>query len=491
MSEIEQLKAENAELIKKIAEMRLTLGVSQLEDDKAKARSKEMFDEFDADGNGYIDRQEFEVVAFNAGIDANLLTDAKIDETFKNANTSADGKLTFEQFYKWINSSAAQADGKSEKQAGVGLLRVKLQSRAWSKSLATFKQKAIDSNTADSKHAAAPDAKSTDKNDKQFNISCGMTDMTDEDAKASVILTIDASSERAVSLKEEVECPEEVTAFAHVDLKLQPDADDLQAGELIGMLELILEAVIPPDLPFLHSHTVDIHEDEGTGDRYLRLVFFSAIDPITMATDMMMMSMGGDDVRELLNSAMSGSVKFLLPFSLNEFIDDKQKTLDLDALKFLFQISFVANPEVQSRASEMLARMGPAGAKLRLQMAGMQFARNVDFTLEFSSVQEFYDSLKSVTAQLEASGQEVPRKISSTMTEVESLLSLPVGATVEQKLSGMTGAIPPEHHTLYSTIQSTLTGLSTIRIVMGDNMFTTKFTGLDPVAFLPQLPGSE
>ena len=65
----------------------------------SEAEIKEVFDQFDADGSGSIDRKEIAAVCEKLGVDASK---ADIDELISAADSDGDGKISFAEFSKAV-----------------------------------------------------------------------------------------------------------------------------------------------------------------------------------------------------------------------------------------------------------------------------------------------------------------------------------------------------------------------------------------------------
>lgn len=84
-----------------------------------------VFKAFDTDGNGVIDRSEFDVLAFKCGSDIEALVPENLDKAFN--ELAKDGKISFDQFYQWLKVDKSGSSGSSKKD--LSLLRLKLQSK--------------------------------------------------------------------------------------------------------------------------------------------------------------------------------------------------------------------------------------------------------------------------------------------------------------------------------------------------------------------------
>ena len=85
-----------------------------------------VFKAFDTDGNGVIDKNEFDVLAFKCGSDIEALVPENLEKSFN--ELQKDGKISFDQFYNWLKvDKSAGASSSSKKDLQV--LRLKLQSK--------------------------------------------------------------------------------------------------------------------------------------------------------------------------------------------------------------------------------------------------------------------------------------------------------------------------------------------------------------------------
>lgn len=60
---------------------------------------KQVFDEFDADGSGNIDKKEIRSVCEKLGVE---VSDADIEDLIKSADDNGDGKISFAEFKKAV-----------------------------------------------------------------------------------------------------------------------------------------------------------------------------------------------------------------------------------------------------------------------------------------------------------------------------------------------------------------------------------------------------
>ncbi len=70
-------------------------------------------------------------MAYQCGSDLSAISEENLAKTFASINPKGDGKLTFDDFYKWLKSGGDLKAG--EKGSNFGLLRLKLSSKAWLK----------------------------------------------------------------------------------------------------------------------------------------------------------------------------------------------------------------------------------------------------------------------------------------------------------------------------------------------------------------------
>jgi len=459
------LKKENAELISKIAALKLKLGIAQAQDEAERKRVKQIFDMFDKDNSGYIDRGEFEVLAFESGGEISALTEAHIETSFQAANTSGDGRITFDQFLDWLRSDKEYvADQDSDVLA---MTRLRLQSHAWVR-----RYKRVKESVADHKSAApapAPKPAGSDGSAKKFNMFFGLGQF--QEAKSSIALEIFRDAAGVAAVKEQVDCPAEVVAFAHVDFALRADADDMKIGELVGMVEVLLDSVPWNQLPMnlIHSHKVDMYEADD-GKKFLRVVIFSSGDPFTMLQNI--------TGRPLPPDQPFGkcSMRFELPFSLPEFAQDRQKTLEPTDLGFRFRFDSDFEPSVANMASEVVQRLPPSLLyETQLRIAFYKFTGMLDFTVKLGKVQELLDYIPDDHPSL-----------GKLKTSVDSFCGVAVGQAIADAFEGLKGPAQAQRE-LYNAVRETVTGLSRIQVSLHSAVIRLDVNGLDFVSFLPAL----
>lgn len=64
-----------------------------------------MFKLFDRDGNGKIDRDEFQLLSFECGAGLDLISDEHFEATFRAINKAGDGLISFDEFFDFIESN--------------------------------------------------------------------------------------------------------------------------------------------------------------------------------------------------------------------------------------------------------------------------------------------------------------------------------------------------------------------------------------------------
>lgn len=74
-------------------------------DDKSRfyrvQKAIELFKQFDSDGNGTIDREEFKKLFKQFG--TNQSDESQLDRALKSVDSSEDGKISFPEFLAWLN----------------------------------------------------------------------------------------------------------------------------------------------------------------------------------------------------------------------------------------------------------------------------------------------------------------------------------------------------------------------------------------------------
>jgi hypothetical protein len=290
----EELIKENAALESEIKALKTKLGLTALEEKQEKERVQQMFQTFDRDSNGYIDPDEFELLAFQCGVPLNMLTQESKKKILADINPKGDGKITFDDFFKWVRvtedtkeSKESKADSKEEKQ--MKMLRMRLQSRAWVKSMQGVKDKLVrkvssmkeeKKKTTDEKKAKVEDKKASVPEEKKESKEEKKTEEKKEtkevrkgsriqfslgdfkEAKAGIYMTGGPDGELARDTREALQAPEECKVLAFLEFALKENAAETEVGALIGMIENLLSLVPFNEInnaapfPVYHSHAV-------------------------------------------------------------------------------------------------------------------------------------------------------------------------------------------------------------------------------------------
>lgn len=70
---------------------------------KSVEKVRKAFEHFDKDKSGFIDRNELQLLADELG---ETLDDAELEAAMKEIDVSGDGKISFEEFYRWWTRTA-------------------------------------------------------------------------------------------------------------------------------------------------------------------------------------------------------------------------------------------------------------------------------------------------------------------------------------------------------------------------------------------------
>jgi len=91
---VDALKRQNSELIDKIAQIKLRLGIQEAETEEEKKRIRAFFDSVDKSKSGLIDPAGFELLAFECGA---VLSEDILRQEFASINGSHSGLISFEE----------------------------------------------------------------------------------------------------------------------------------------------------------------------------------------------------------------------------------------------------------------------------------------------------------------------------------------------------------------------------------------------------------
>lgn len=487
-AQLAAVEKENAELKAKIAALKQKLGITAQEEKEELARVKAIFAMFDRDNDGVIDKNEFELLAFECGTDVAALTPENLQKSFAAVNAKGDGKITFDDFHKWLKMDKGIA---SSKGAQLGLLRMKLQSKAWINKLADLRSKygkktdakdgksapaagsagtAAAKDSKDSKGDSKGSAGSPKDNQKLLNIGLGVGQFGE--AKSGVYFDIGENEAEAKATKDAVSCPDGVNFFAYVDFALKDGFDEGKVGELAGALDAIMNAVPWQQMPMqvYNSHNVDI-ANGADGKKVLRVSLFSSFDPDELAAPMLQASNSDLKTTQIL----SGSVKLELPFEL-ENLKEPQFRLTADNLKARFAIALDVNRKLKDALQGLVSMMPP---EARLSILGF-FVKGIDVNVTFANLSDF---LKTIPAdepgRRRTPGQELRNGIAQ-------LSEVPVADMLPQ----VTAALPQlaasvQQKGLYDLVKANVLGVRKVHIQMKELVAKLQLKGVDFVSLFP------
>jgi len=469
------VEKENNELKAKIAALKNKLGITAQEEKEELARVKATFAMFDRDGDGIIDKNEFELLAFECGTDVAALTPENLTKAFQAINPKGDGKITFDDFQKWLKSDKGV---KGSKGAQLGLLRMKLQSKAWLTRLNDVRSKygkkdaksaAVDKKEVVAKPAPAKASPVDAKEQKLLNLQFGVGQFGD--AKAGVYLDIGANDAVAKQTKSDISCPDGVNFFTFVDFALKDGFDEAKVGELAGALDAIMNAVPWQQLPMqvYHSHSVDVATADSK--KVLRIALFSSFDPDELAAPMLQASQTDLKTSQIL----SGSVKLEFPFEVSA-LKEPQFRLTPDNLKGRLAVQLDVNRKLKDALQGLIQMMPP---EARLSILGF-FVKGIDINVQFANLTDFLKTIPDGQAQ----GRRGPGQ------ELRQVLNELAGIPIADMLPQVMGAVPAiaqqaGQKALYDLAKANILGLRRVHVQMHDLVVRINLKGID---FMPLFP---
>jgi len=408
------------------------------------------------------------------------LTPENLTKAFQAINPKGDGKITFDDFHKWLKSDKGV---KGSKGAQLGLLRMKLQSKAWLTRLNDVRAKygkkdakaaATDKKSEPAKPAAAPKASPVDAKDakdakeqKLLNLQFGVGQFGD--AKAGVYLDIGANDAVAKQTKSDISCPDGVNFFTFVDFALKDGFDEAKVGELAGALDAIMNAVPWQQLPMqvYHSHSVDVATSDSK--KVLRIALFSSFDPDELAAPMLQASQTDLKTSQIL----SGSVKLEFPFEIGS-LKEPQFRLTPDNLKGRLAIQLDVNRKLKDALQGLIQMMPP---EARLSILGF-FVKGIDINVQFANLTDF---LKTIP---DGQGRRGPGQ------ELRQALNELAGIPIADMLPQVMGAVPAiaqqaGQKALYDLAKANILGLRRVHVQMHDLVVRINLKGVD---FMPLFP---
>jgi hypothetical protein len=136
----EALKAELARLEKLEAEVDARESEEKAEQELGAIRDveecREVFEQFDADHSGYIDKAELATLAAHLG---EVLDEEELEDALRAMDKSKDGRVTFDEFMAWWR--APNREPKSKSGAKLAALRLKLGARVLARSMPVLLRK--------------------------------------------------------------------------------------------------------------------------------------------------------------------------------------------------------------------------------------------------------------------------------------------------------------------------------------------------------------
>jgi len=485
------VEKENTELKAKIAALKDKLGITAQEEKDEQARIKATFSMFDRDGDGVIDKNEFELLAFECGTDVAALTPENLGKALAAINPKGDGKITLEDFQKWLKSDKGV---KGSKGAQLGMLRMKLQSKAWLTRLNDVRSKygKAKGDKKDAKAAAAPAPKAApvaaDKKASAASAAAASSSPPDSkdakdmkllnlqfavgqfgDAKAGVYLDVGPNEALAKSTKETVSCPDGVNFFTYIDLALRDGFDEAKVGELAGALDGIMNAVPWQQLPMqvYQSHSVDVVTAEGK--KVLRIALFSSFDPEELAAPMLQASQTDLKTSQIL----TGAIKLEFPFEVGS-LKEPQFRLTPDNLKGRLGVQLDINRKLKDAMQGLLQMMPP---EARLSILGF-FVKGIDVNVQFANLTDFLKTIPDGQGR-RGPGQELRQAINE-------LGQIPIADMLPQ----VTAAVPAiaaqaGQKALYDSAKANLLGVRRVHVQMHDMVLRINLKGID---FMPLFP---
>jgi hypothetical protein len=496
------VEKENAELKAKIQALKDKLGITAQEDKEEATRIKQTFGMFDRDNDGFIDKNEFELLAFECGTDVAALTPENLQKAFAAVNPKGDGKITLEDFSKWLKMDKGI---KSSKGAQLGLLRMKLQSKAWLARLndvrAKFGKKEdkkapvkadksavkvaakeapkdVKEPAKDSKDSAkdSKDAKLLAKDAKDMKLlNLGVNVGEFKDAKAGVYLDVGENEALAKATRDALSCPDGVNFFAYVDFALKDGAEESKLGELAGALEAIMSAVPWQQMPMqvYHSHNVDVANSDGK--KVLRVTVFSSFDPEELARPMLEAS----NTELKTSQILSASVKVETPFALDD-LKEPQFRFTPENMKARLAVALDVNRKLKDALQGLVQMMPP---EARLSILGF-FVKGVDINVNFANLDDF---LKTIPEDAAGPGGHRHRSPGAEIKEaIGQLANLPIADMIPQ----MTGMLPQLAQSagqkpLYDLVKANVLGLRRVHIQMHELVARINLRGMDFVTMFP------
>eukprot|EP00455_Lapot_gusevi_P040963 TRINITY_DN46_c0_g1_i2.p2 TRINITY_DN46_c0_g1~~TRINITY_DN46_c0_g1_i2.p2 ORF type:complete len:484 (+),score=247.66 TRINITY_DN46_c0_g1_i2:72-1454(+) len=443
-AQIQALREENSNLQAQITALREKLGLNRLEDDRERNRIERLFKQYDEDNSGFIDKSEFQHLAGELGI---ILLPDSLERAIQTIDTSGDGKISFDEFYRWLK---ADKDLSNQDSYQVRALKIKLQSQAFMRNMTQLTKKL-------SALPAVPRA-----NNDVLKFKLGVQTAGVDKLKGGFRVNYYNNAEVAAEVNASIDNQGPTCAF--IDFLVKDTATDEDVGELVGAITSLLEMAPLNDVAYYGGHNFNlVNLDDG--QRVLRVSVWCPVDFAGMASQML----GGEDAFGLLRKLDFG-VEF--DIALSDFL--RENWSPSGALRTRFGIDI----EIDSHLFDVLEMFGRNGmgpgahpaflfARLLREWSTVFYLRDVDQTAA---------NIPAVAQALEA------------LQGMAGVVPVMLGTAADHGVQ-MASGLPPPFIPIYNHLVKCIAGPHRVQVQSGNAGIRFDVHGLDVGYFMKRIEG--
>jgi len=388
-----------------------------------KAKAKKVFEKFDTDGSGDIDVHEFQVLAFELGLP---LTDSEAADFIKEIDRDGNGTIDFEEFYTWWSSDKKLENSSPERAKQLQILKIKLQSKAF------LKNAAVLTNTLASKAEKAKSIKDSTMNSYDMEFFTG--DL--EKVESSISWNHTVSAEAANKLRTLAKAGEQA-AVVVINVQTKAGVDPFELGEIGGSVKAILD--LAKDELKYHDFTTGFTKE---GDKNLFQLIFSFTEA------------------ELPPLAAVNAIVDALKISQFSIVAESSDKIGSTRKGFPEQRIRVKLDVDSTVLLELANSLPPDQKKGLVMLAGL---RRVHFSMHFA------DMNTVITPEL------FPEHFLPTtphsFAELRQFFIPPMAEVLTNE------ELPGQFVELYETCLRLLSGLDSVKVALGTNLFSLQLEG--------------
>lgn len=486
---LEDLQKENEQLAARLAELQAQWAKKQGEAEQQQAADEaenslvlSLFEKYDADGSGFVDRDEFGFLAFDLGM---FLSDEELSEAIAAIDTSGDGQISKDEFIAWYKGANDSGVGKK---SGTNAMAIaaKMKLKYVQKKLSEAGDKAKKAANANAKKEIVQEK--ADAQEEEGS-AAGANNLVHDAIKFSLgdvsgpqtTLSIETTYMAPEQAQEKIESllGEGAATAAVIDLPISAAAD---TTELEAMIEQLNAALAQFKEPVGIGATIKITTNDA-GAKVMRILASFIMDPSAELTAMFGLTLNDVLSKQTLKVSMPGPLSRLLT-------DDSVVVGDLfhakiegesvwkrELSRFLTSLAIGGVGEMLgSGATEMLTGFAnltkfSGGSKIELALGDLAKVWKQMLPPDAGDDIEFSQFLKTKVA-------------SAFKGIVTGFMAVAYCQMFQPEASASFGVTSPRK--LYKLVQESVLGVSAITIVTASGVNVE--IALDGADFVPVLP---